>query len=73
MAIPHGREYRMRIVGANGAVEFSDWFNAHAEAIEALRHTKCSSEAKYFMQERNVFQEGEWGDPKMSESLIDIL
>ena len=45
--------------------EYSDWFNSHEEARKAVRRI---SGRRYFMQEQNVFQAGESGEPDFAES-----
>ena len=67
MGKPHGREYRFKLAKADGAIEYSDWFNTNGEAMEALRRATKVEGCKYYMQEKNVFNIGESGDHERTE------
>ena len=68
MASPHGRQYRVKCVKLDRTEEYSDWFNSHEEARKGLRRI---AGRRYFLQEHNVFQAGESGEPDMAEYPVD--
>jgi hypothetical protein len=65
---PHGRQYRVKCVKLDGTEEYSDWFNSHEEARKAVRRI---AGCRYLMQEQNVFQAGQSGEPDLAEYSMD--
>ena len=53
----------------DGTEEYSDWFNSREEARKAVRRIAAR---QYLMQDQNVFQAGESGEPDLAEYPIDL-
>jgi hypothetical protein len=67
MAMPHRRQYRIKLVKADGTVKYYEWLSGYDETMDAIRRIARVPGGRYFMQEQNVFVAGESGDPEMTE------
>lgn len=62
-----GRQYRFKVEHSSGAVEYNDWFNTSEEAMTALQSCQRLRDARYFIQDQNVWAGGHAGDPEFQE------